>query len=1500
MRKEISLLLSLAGIGSLFAVTSAPDRTVGQRADYGLDNAPWQQMRIRSNSRVSAATTGKSIDYSRDYVRRLTAGRNFAINGFVAYSANGSDGNPVFAKGMYHINSDGNFTNLNATDFSQDLDASYGGTIAADNNYYCVYVWDSGDTEIGMVPFIQQWNASTWQLVDANFGNDAGVVSHDLTYDPVSGNIYGIFVDGSSCVLGILDVENNTRTTVAPLDRNLVSIAASDDGRLYGIDFAQGQLWSINPTTGATTFIGATGVKSLYTASACYDSASGKILWTPTTSDTASGLYAIDPQTAATEKICDFNGAAQVLGIYATEATALSATPAAVANLALNLEGGALEGTVTFTAPAANADGSTGTGELNYLVTIDGAEFATGTCAYGADVSLPVTLTRGNHTVIASVSNAVGSSPIQQLTMFAGFGTPQTPAVTVSREGDVNTITWDAVTTTTDGGYIYPADVRYRVVRFPDAVTVAAETEATTFADEVASASEFSYFYYEVTAINGGIESQPGQSNRLDGGRLTPPYLNDFNDADDLDGYTILNVNEDNIQWILDSNAAYLKYHGSHASDDWLITPGITLEGGKTYEVKLNVKVKSARYPEQFEMFAGNAATVEAMTISVIPAASYTNTSYEEVSAYLTVPTGGEYFVGIHGMSAKNMYGIYIDDLSITGPISGESPAAASDAEIVPSPDGTPSATISLKAPDTNIAGEALDAISTLTLSRSGAVVKTFDNPAPGAVLSFTDSASEEGEYEYSAIATNSHGVGQTYKFKAYLGVNVPGSVTVVNVAEPQIGHVTITWPAPEVDANGHPINADLITYNLFRPNEDGYMTSLIRGITETSYSYLARPASVEQDFEMYGVQAATRRGTATIRNSDWVPVGTAYTLPYKESYHGAATHHIQAVKFITGGEWNLVDDSTLTGIQSVDHDGGFVAMYSNIASEESMLHSGKIDLTGATKPVLTFYTYNIVARDPDTGEVVGDPDNNTLTVSINDRTAGFVSQLSLVMNDLPLAGWNKIQVDLSAFVGKTIELGFTAKTITKQYTCLDDIRVFDLLPHNLAVADFTVPAKVAPNTPFDVTVRIENIGENAESDYTVDLYRNGEVVATQQGSAIASGESLSVTFPQTLSVVDEEENVYKAVLTFAQDADTSDNTSAEKTMKQLFSNAPVPTDLTATADGSEVVLNWTAPDLNVVVGNETTDDFESYDAFATSDIGAWTLVDADDLPIGNMNSIGMPGITSGTHLSFFINDTSFAGWKGTIDAHSGSKMLAQVYPVGGAADDWAISPKLFGGEQTITFYARSYNSRFLESLEMLYSLGGTETSEFVRVKSISAVPGAWTKYTFQVPDGAQYFAIRCTSDDCAMLFIDDVTFKPFSEAALDLVGYNIYRDGVKINAAPVTDTSYIDNVAVSREAAVDHVYQVSAVFAESESRPSGSVAVSVVTGLGSIGAEGISVAAHDGFIRISGAEGREVTVADAAGRILFRGIGRRDMTVAAQGVCIVKAAGRTFKVIVK
>ena len=63
----------------------------------------------------------------------------------------------------------------------------------------------------------------------------------------------------------------------------------------------------------------------------------------------------------------------------------------------------------------------------------------------------------------------------------------------------------------------------------------------------------------------------------------------------------------------------------------------------------------------------------------------------------------------------------------------------------------------------------------------------------------------------------------------------------------------------------------------------------------------------------------------------------------------------------------------------------------------------------------------------------------------------------------------------------------------------------------------------------------------------------------------------------------------------------------------------------------------------------------------------------------------------------------------------------------------------------------------------------------------------------------------------------------------LTLIGYNIYRDGVKVNDTPVTDTKFTDKVGGA------HLYNVTAVYDKGEARFSNTAEVTAAAGISEV-----------------------------------------------------------------
>lgn len=258
--------------------------------------------------------------------------------------------------------------------------------------------------------------------------------------------------------------------------------------------------------------------------------------------------------------------------------------------------------------------------------------------------------------------------------------------------------------------------------------------------------------------------------------------------------------------------------------------------------------------------------------------------------------------------------------------------------------------------------------------------------------------------------------------------------------------------------------------------------------------------------------------------------------------------------------------------------------------------------------------------------------------------------------------------------------------------------------------------------------------------------------------------------------------------------------------------------------DDKSVSLRWTSPEPT----NGYYEDFESHPDFeinSPGDIG-WYYIDQDNQTTYTWAACSYPNM--GQKMAFIVmnpskTSPSTAEYPG-IKPVDGQKILA-AFTVDGGNNDYIVSPELnFDEEIQVSFRAKSYNSTYgLERIRVGYSVSGRQPSDFIFVSEspYEEVPEEWTIMSYKVPKEAKYVTINCVSYEAFMLFIDDIfigtnNVRPKAPAAAKVVGFNIYRDGVRINSTP-SEYVYYDDVVPDYG---NYVYTVSAVYADGSESP--------------------------------------------------------------------------------
>lgn len=466
---------------------------------------------------------------------------------------------------------------------------------------------------------------------------------------------------------------------------------------------------------------------------------------------------------------------------------------------------------------------------------------------------------------------------------------------------------------------------------------------------------------------------------------------------------------------------------------------------------------------------------------------------------------------------------------------------------------------------------------------------------------------------------------------------------------------------------------------------------------------------------------------------------------------------------------------------------------------------------------------------------------------------------------------------------GKTSEAGISNKLSLK-----------GMKPIDLAVSQVTAPSRVEPGQEFAIEATVINEGINNINGATIALYRDGELILTESVPELEFNQTHNASFRQTLTVLDGQECVYSVKAEIEGDDNEDNNVSAEIKISNHLSPAPTVSNLAATP-GTEITISWDAPDLEAAdVKSEVTDDFESYDSWAMGDtLGDWAMDDRDGNYLCPDVMFPFGEIDEDTQMAYCVIDNTHEDLDGDpdFDSHSGNKFLASMCSDQGPNDDWLVSPELPQGSQTISFFAKSRISGYAaETFEVQYSSDGRKFKRLERFEKISNV---WTEFMVTLPDDAKYFAIRCVSDYCDMFFLDDITYTRFG-GDYTLTGYNVYRDGEKLNEAPVEATTYVDAEATPGE----HMYSVTAVYDNCESRPQSVSAL--LSGVESVNSAKALVAASHRSISIRNAANLEVLVSTIDGKVVFNGTGKNEMLLNVdKGVYIVRVGDKVSKIVV-
>lgn len=674
--------------------------------------------------------------------------------------------------------------------------------------------FEENDTQVKFPIHFYEYDTSTWQMkIDKPSPELAyTAISMDLTFDPETQQVYGLFSDddysGQYKTLGKLvttywgenDYTSNSET-IGELPESMVAITCNRNGDLYTIG-RSGKLYAVNKYSGAATVVGDTGYKpfKLFQSATC-DYSTGKIYWAMLDKDDwATRIIEIDPANGKGTEVCNFidNYAYdQITGLYIKQDLTLKAVPQTVSNLSVDLTG-LTSGTVKFTMPTKDVKDQALSGSLKYTVRLNGVVAKTSTAAAGAAVTTDFTTTISGMTSVSvtaeiaasSTTPAAVSAPVSQ-SVRLGYDQPKKPtALKASAKVQNVTLTWKAPTAGVNGGFFDADKLTYTVVRVnsndaTDVTTLAEGLTANTYTDKIAS-PDLTTYYYKVAANNGDMQSEFAESTDVTiGVSVKLPYENSIHSEELFDQLTVIDANNDKSTWTFDSGyeAATYKYNAENAGDDWLVSPAVNMKKNAAYKFSFDA---INTYPvERVAASVGLAPTAEALTEEIIAPTDITvDPRRHTLTGTYRAKEDGLHYFGIHCVSEANQSTLYVDNMKITE-VPATAPEVPANFKVVPGDKGASYANISVQAPTTTITGAALSGNVQLKLFRDGTNITTFTNVAPGAERTFKDEGVESANHKYSVVAVNAAGEeGLEATLTVYVGIDKPGAVRNLKAVE--------------------------------------------------------------------------------------------------------------------------------------------------------------------------------------------------------------------------------------------------------------------------------------------------------------------------------------------------------------------------------------------------------------------------------------------------------------------------------------------------------------------------------------------------------------------------------------------------------------------------------------------------------------------------------------------------------------------------------------------
>lgn len=1445
---------------------------------------------------------------------------------------------PTAAYGFYGFepSGEGGFKALSPT--GPDNTWANSGSCYVDGKYYCYDLygsWTSYALTYRVIDGIT-WNVLYTNVFKFSYSDSSSEESMNaknvpcaLAYDPVDNTIWAVTHAYSNTEsVKLCKVDTATGRLIVVADLPAIRVAACDaSGKLFGVGI-DNKLYAIGKD-GSCVEIGATGYwptrDSEIKTGATINFRNGKMYWSfygfaseedrNYNRNGITALLEVDLATAKTELLFGYPSAQ----IFSSLSIA-NAHPLAPDNMYdLQFTPDATDytaGTLSFTVPAVTYAQQPLSGDVAVSIVMDGQGVATKTAAPGEKVSERFeNLALGMHNISVSLTSADGHTGNASSTnVYVGPYKPSEVTdltLVYDKAEDSALLTW-STPADANGGSGSTENVRYRIERMPEGKIVARSAKGNSFKEKVTF--PWNAHYYRITPYVGNEYSKSSVSNTVRFGAPNElPYDETFDTEASMNPFTLIDANGDGNgsgwdtpEWLYDAQYGCAFYYGKRdiTADDWLITPSLKLQEDSVYCLTFKYYAYYG-YGSKFRVVIGSEPTVEGMDYEVLYKETVSD-FYDRPGITETVyfaPRKGDSFIGFHHIS-ETMEHLSIDDIHVERYCSAGIPARVNNLAAAKSSDNE--VTLTFDFPTVNAGQKPLEGPLTAYIFKDGGEepVATIADKNPGDKVKWTDENVAVALHTYRVLVANSVGNGFDSEVSIDMRKGTPVAVSSVKATLVNDNQVYLEWPASTdaVDEEGNPVDVENIRYLVYKPvpDEDGNVEYRLigRDLTECHFIDADPRAGLGEGTQYLTYYVAPVNGDdegyATESNSLLLAVNTV--LPYEESWPNQTMNNgtwFRAYPY--GATWYirykgydpLTDAFDGSGVASCETD-------RDKTFGSGALLSPRFDLTVVEKPELTFYMY----QSPDYSAGVqlavgmdwGDGQQHLIPGAVYNAKADE-------------AGWKKITLPLDDYTShKSASVAFFGYVTPGNTVHIDKVSVTGTANvKELALTGVKVPAECRTGVPVKIDIDLANVGSVASSSFKVEMTAGGNTLASEDVAAMQAGDKSSLSFTYNPAEGDAGKIVdlgFNIVNGDESDTNAANNTLAAK-VNVKRSNSYRISELRGAVADNTVELQWNVPD-EAEFPETFVDDVENYRSYAIDNVGAWTMHDGDQA-INYLMGDGGGNIFEWENCrekqAFIVFDTEQFGVTLQAQPMSGTKYFAAWPAAGVQNDDWLISPELPGDAQLISFYARSLKAGS-DAIEIHVSDSDTDVASFVNISGAKPVEisDEWRLYHFALPAGTRHFAIRYVGNDGEGIMIDDIMYFGNPVSAPD--GYNIYRNGVKLNTSLIEGLSFADSDIELGQA---YRYHVAPVYNGVEMEKSNELLIET-SAIGIIGEDAAAIVnpVHGG-VEVLGAQGQLVNVYAIDGKCMASVVASDRQRIDLQpGIYVVSVGTMKVKVAVR